>query len=51
MTAAKISDIPLNPETWVEEHGDYLLGFAMLRLRDRALAQDALLTAHQGKTP
>jgi RNA polymerase sigma-70 factor (ECF subfamily) len=30
----------LNPERWVEEHGDALFGFAALRVRDRAIAQD-----------
>jgi hypothetical protein len=30
----------LNPERWVEEYGDVLLGFAAARVRDRAIAQD-----------
>lgn len=38
-----------DPETWVDEFGDYLLGFAMARVRNRAaaedLVQDTLLVA------
>ena len=30
----------LEPERWVEQHGDALLGFAAARVRDRAIAQD-----------
>src|SRR6185369_2161890 len=30
----------LNPDRWVEDHGDALFGFAALRVRDRAIAQD-----------
>lgn len=30
----------LCPERWVEEHGDVLFGFAVTRVRDRAIAQD-----------
>jgi RNA polymerase sigma-70 factor (ECF subfamily) len=30
----------INPEGWVEEHGDALFGFAALRVRDPAIAQD-----------
>lgn len=29
-----------DPDFWVEEHGDYLFGFAMFRLRDAAAAED-----------
>ena len=29
-----------DPERWVEEHGDYLFGFALIRLRDVAKAED-----------
>src|SRR6266850_1083646 len=29
-----------DPERWVEEHGDELFGFAMIRVRDRGAAQD-----------
>ncbi len=31
-----------NPEQWVDEHGDYLFRFAMSRLRDRSLAEEAV---------
>lgn len=30
----------MNPEGWVQEHGDALFGFAAARVRDRAAAQD-----------
>jgi len=30
----------VDPERWVEDHGDALFGFAALRVRDRAMAQD-----------
>ena len=30
----------LNPEQWVEAHGDALFGFAALRVRDYVIAQD-----------
>jgi RNA polymerase sigma-70 factor (ECF subfamily) len=29
-----------NPETWVDEHVDYLFSFALLRLRNRELAEE-----------
>jgi len=31
-----------DPERWVEEHGDYLFKYALLRLRDVAKAEDAV---------
>jgi RNA polymerase sigma-70 factor (ECF subfamily) len=31
-----------DPERWVELYGDYLFGFAMLRLRDAGKAEDAV---------
>lgn len=31
-----------DPERWVELHGDYLFGFAMMRLRDAGKAEDAV---------
>jgi RNA polymerase sigma-70 factor, ECF subfamily len=31
---------PLNPELWVQTHGDALFGFACARVRDPAIAQD-----------
>ena len=30
----------LDPEGWVEKYGDVLFGFAAIRVRDRAIAQD-----------
>jgi len=30
----------LNPENWVDEHGDYLFHFALSRLRDPILSED-----------
>jgi len=30
----------VNPEHWVQEHGDVLFGFVATRVRDRAIAQD-----------
>jgi RNA polymerase sigma-70 factor (TIGR02943 family) len=32
--------VPAKPETWVDEHGDYLFRFALSRLRRRDLAED-----------
>lgn len=31
-----------DPERWVDEHGDYLFKFALIRLRDPAKAEDAV---------
>src|ERR1700758_3905496 len=31
-----------HPETWFDEHGDYLFRYAMLRLRDSCAAEDAV---------
>jgi RNA polymerase sigma-70 factor (ECF subfamily) len=39
-TPAPYSDRVVNPERWVQEHGDVLFGFAAMRVRDRAIAQD-----------
>ncbi len=51
----------MNPETWLEEHGDYLYRFAFVRLRNKAAAEDALQETflgamkakerYDGKTP
>jgi len=45
---SSIAAVP-DPDTWVDEFGDYLLGFAMARVRNRAaaedLVQDTLLVA------
>ena len=38
-TNARDNAVP-DPETWVDEFGDYLLGFAMARVRNRAVAED-----------
>jgi RNA polymerase sigma-70 factor (ECF subfamily) len=42
-----------SPDEWVAQHGDYLFRFAMVRLRDEHLAEDAvqetLLAALQGQ--
>src|SRR5579883_155631 len=35
------TEVPqIDPERWLDEYGDVLFGFAMLRVRDRAIAQD-----------
>jgi RNA polymerase sigma-70 factor (ECF subfamily) len=39
-TPSATSGHALNPERWVEDHSDALFGFAALRVRDRAIAQD-----------
>jgi RNA polymerase sigma-70 factor (ECF subfamily) len=31
---------PVDPSEWVDRYGDYLFRFAMLRLRDRSMAED-----------
>jgi RNA polymerase sigma-70 factor, ECF subfamily len=33
---------PPDPERWVDEHGDYLFRFALMRLRDPQRAEDAV---------
>jgi RNA polymerase sigma-70 factor, ECF subfamily len=42
-----------NPEVWVDQYGDYLFRYAMSRLRDRTLAEEAVqetfLAALKGK--
>ncbi len=37
---AKTTAPSVDPERWLEEYGDDLFGFTMLRVRDRATAQD-----------
>ena len=32
----------VDPVTWVDEHGDYLFRYAVVRLRDRAVAEDCV---------
>src|SRR5688572_13989574 len=43
--------VKIDPVVWVDEHGDYLFRYAMMRLRDESraedLVQDALLAAIQ----
>lgn len=43
----------LDPQRWLHDHGDYLFGYAVARLQDRALAEDmvqeTLLAAIQSK--
>src|SRR5690242_111743 len=39
-TPSATSGHALNPERWVEDQSDALFGFAALRVRDRAIAQD-----------
>ena len=34
--------IPVDPTTWVDEHGDYLFRYAVMRLRDDTLAEDCV---------
>ena len=34
------SKTPLNPESWVDQHGDYLFSFAFFRVQDQAAAED-----------
>ena len=36
------SGLPTAPERWLNEHGDYLFRFALLRLSDQAAAEDAV---------
>lgn len=47
--ASSLSD----PKTWVEEHGNYLFRYALIRVRNETVAedlvQDTLLAAFQGK--
>ena len=38
--AAPAAVPPVDPERWVEEHGDYLFKFALVRLRDQTRAED-----------
>jgi RNA polymerase sigma-70 factor (ECF subfamily) len=33
---------PFDPERWVDEHGDYLFKFALVRMRDETRAEDAV---------
>lgn len=50
---AQVNVVEIDPGRWVDEHGDYLLRYAIVRLRDEALAEDAvqetLLSAIQSR--
>ena len=35
----------IDPAIWVDEHGDYLFRYAVMRLRDESLAEDAVQEA------
>jgi len=37
-----ISDVSPDPSTWVDKYGDYLFRFALLRVRDRTVAEDVV---------
>lgn len=48
------ASVPLsNPKDWVEQHGDYLFRYAIIRVRNESVAedlvQDTLLAAFQGR--
>ncbi|HZS46159.1 MAG TPA: sigma-70 family RNA polymerase sigma factor [Blastocatellia bacterium] len=49
-----INKSPSDPSSWVDLHGDYLYGYALLRLRDQSAAEDAvqetLLAAIQNRS-
>ena len=49
--SASSRSIEIDPGSWVDEHGDYLFRYAVVRLRDESLAEDcvqeALLSAIQ----
>jgi RNA polymerase sigma-70 factor (ECF subfamily) len=54
MAAPKAADeAALNPETWLDEHGDVLFGYAMSRVRDahtaEELVQETLVAAIAGR--
>lgn len=43
VTSARVEAArPIDPTVWVDEHGDYLFRYAVLRLRDESLAEDAV---------
>ena len=35
-----VADPNLDPETWVDQYGDYLYRFALSRIKDQAVAED-----------
>lgn len=34
--------LPVDPNAWVDEHGDFLFRYAVVRLRDEAIAEDCV---------
>ena len=36
------NDCDITPDTWLDQYGDYLFRYAMFRLRDKMLAEDAV---------
>jgi RNA polymerase sigma-70 factor, ECF subfamily len=40
--AAAIKELLSSPDRWVDQYGDYLFRYALSRLRDRALAEEAV---------
>jgi RNA polymerase sigma-70 factor (ECF subfamily) len=38
----EIRQTTLNPDTWLKDHGDYLFRYALVRLRDRTIAEDVV---------
>ena len=34
--------LPVDPTAWVDEHGDFLFRYAVVRLRDEAIAEDCV---------
>lgn len=39
-TAAEVKSVAVDPTVWVDQHGDALFRYAMMRLRDETLAED-----------
>ena len=39
-SADQKADLPLQPETWVDEHADVLFRYALLRVRRSEVAED-----------
>ena len=42
MSRVTITEPVLNPETWIDEYGDYLFRYAMSRLRDTTAAEEVV---------
>lgn len=40
--AAVKRSMPIDPTTWVDEHGDYLFRYALVRLRNETVAEDCV---------